>query len=156
MFPPQFLTVERIANGVEITSKKRLLEVLAGLLASAQPYLKDDTIFERLLERERLGSTGLGHGVALPHARIKDLGEAIGAFVHLRRSVDFEAIDDQPVDLAFAMLVPEAASEVHLQLLAQLAGLFGEDAFRERLRHADDPQALLVLLNGDADLAPDG
>ncbi len=69
MFPPQFLTVDRIAGGVEITSKKRLLEVLAGLLSSAQPQLHTDTILERLLERERLGSTGLGHGVALPHAR---------------------------------------------------------------------------------------
>jgi len=156
MFPPQFLTVERIANGVEITSKKRLLEVLAGLLASAQPQLKDDTIFERLIERERLGSTGLGHGVALPHARLKDLGEAIGAFIHLRRAVDFDAIDDQPVDLAFAMLVPETASEVHLQLLAQLAGLFGEDRFRALLRGAEDPQTLLALLNSGADQAPDG
>lgn len=156
MFPPQFLTVERIASGVEITSKKRLLEVLAGLLASAQPHLKDDTIFERLIERERLGSTGLGHGVALPHARLKDLGEAIGAFIHLRRAVDFDAIDDQPVDLAFAMLVPETASEVHLQLLAQLAGLFGEDSFRALLRGAEDPQTLLALLNSGADQAPDG
>ncbi|MGB7551508.1 MAG: PTS sugar transporter subunit IIA [Chromatiaceae bacterium] len=156
MFPPQFLTVDRIAGGVEITSKKRLLEVLAGLLSSAQPQLHTDTILERLLERERLGSTGLGHGVALPHARVQEAGEAIGAFVQVRQAVDFDAIDEQPVDLAFAMLVPEAATEVHLQLLAQLAGLFGEEEFRERLRQTDEPVALLALLLGGANLSPDG
>lgn len=156
MFPPQFLTVERIAGGVEITSKKRLLEVLAGLLSSAQPQLRTDTILERLLERERLGSTGLGHGVALPHARIKDAKEAIGAFIQLRQPVDFDAIDEQPVDLAFAMLVPEAATEVHLQLLAHLAGLFGEEGFRERLRQATDPSALLRQLQEGANPAPGG
>ncbi len=156
MFPPQFLAVERVAAGVEITSKKRLLEVLAGLLASAHPQLKAESIFEHLLERERLGSTGLGHGVALPHARIKDAKEAIGAFIQLRQPVDFDAIDEQPVDLAFAMLVPEAATEVHLQLLAHLAGLFGEEGFRERLRQATDPSALLRQLQEGANPAPGG
>lgn len=156
MFPPQFLTVERIAGGVEITSKKRLLEVLAGLLSSAQPQLHTNTILERLLERERLGSTGLGHGVALPHARIKEADEAIGAFVQVRHPLDFDAIDEQPVDLAFAMLVPEAATEVHLQLLGQLAGLFGNQEFRERLRQTNEPAILLGLLLGGANLSPDG
>ncbi|MFZ1539160.1 MAG: PTS sugar transporter subunit IIA [Chromatiaceae bacterium] len=156
MFPPQFLTVERIAGGVEVTSKKRLLEVLAGLLSSAQPQLHTDSILERLLERERLGSTGLGHGVALPHARVKEAGEAIGAFVQVRHPLDFDAIDEQPVDLAFAMLVPEAATEVHLQLLAQLAGLFGDEEFRGRLRQTNEPATLLGLILGGADLSPDG
>lgn len=156
MFPPQFLAVERIASGVEISSKKRLLEVLAGLLASAQPSLNADELLVRLLERERLGSTGLGHGVALPHARVKDLRESIGAFVRLRHPVDFEAIDEQPVDLAFAMLVPEAASEIHLQLLAQLADLFGEDSFRDLLRQADASQAIFDLLMAGAGQYPDG
>lgn len=156
MFPPQFLTVERIAGGVEITSKKRLLEVLAGLLSSAQPQLHTNTILERLLERERLGSTGLGHGVALPHARIKEADEAIGAFVQVRHPLDFDAIDEQPVDLAFAMLVPEAATEVHLQLLGQLAGLFGNQEFRERLRQTNEPAILHGLLLGGANLSPDG
>lgn len=156
MFPPQFLAVERIASGVEISSKKRLLEVLAGLLASAQPSLNTDELLVRLLERERLGSTGLGHGVALPHARVKDLRESIGAFVRLRHPVDFEAIDEQPVDLAFAMLVPEAASEIHLQLLAQLAGLFGEESFRDLLRQSEAPQAIFDLLMAGAGQHPDG
>ena len=156
MFPPQFLTVERIAGGVEITSKKRLLEVLAGLLSSAQPQLHTNTILERLLERERLGSTGLGHGVALPHARIREADEAIGAFVQVRHPLDFDAIDEQPVDLAFAMLVPEAATEVHLQLLGQLAGLFGNQEFRERLRQTNEPAILHRLLLGGANLSPDG
>jgi nitrogen PTS system EIIA component len=156
MFPPQFLTVERIASGVEITSKKRLLEVLAGLLSSAQPQLRTDTIFERLLERERLGSTGLGHGVALPHARVREADTAIGAFVQVRQAVDFDAVDARPVDLAFAMLVPESATEAHLQILAQLAGLFGEDDFREQLRQTNDPSTFLRLFLGNTSSSSGG
>lgn len=156
MFPPQFLAIERVAGGQDITSKKRLLEVLAGLLASALPHLNAEAIFERLVERERLGSTGLGHGVALPHARVKEVGEAVGAFVQLRQAADFDAIDDEPVDLAFAMLVPEAATETHLHLLAQLAAMFGEDGFRSRLRHTEDPAALFDILIAGVGQTPDG
>jgi PTS system nitrogen regulatory IIA component len=86
----------------------------------------------------------------LPHARIKDATEAIGAFVQLRQAVEFDAIDEQPVDLVFAMLVPEAATEVHLQLLAHLAGLFGDESFRERLRQATDSGGLLRQLQEGA------
>jgi PTS system nitrogen regulatory IIA component len=143
MFPPQFIALERIGNGLEIASKKRLLEVLAELLASDVPGLTPDTVFEQLLERERLGSTGLGHGIALPHARMKDVNEALGAFVQLRDGVDFDAIDDRPVDLAFAMLVPDSASEVHLQLLS-------------KLREAGDRQGILKLLVDNEEQTPDG
>lgn len=156
MFPPQFIALERIGNDLQIASKKRLLEVLAGLLANDIPDLEATVIFERLLERERLGSTGLGHGIALPHARMKHLKEAVGAFVQLRTGVAFDAIDEQPVDLAFAMLVPESASEVHLQLLSKLAILFDNEALRERLRRAPDREALFQVLSGQEQSMPDG
>jgi len=148
MFPPQFIVASRIGNRLDLGSKKRLLEVLGELLAADQPGLNPETVFERLLERERLGSTGLGHGVALPHARVKEISEAVGAFVQVQQPVDFDAIDDQPVDLAFALLVPEAATEVHLQLLASLAAMFSDPELRERLRRAASPEELLDLLTG--------
>lgn len=143
MFPPDFITETRIARGLELTSKKRLLEALAKLLAHTHPALNPDLVFERLLERERLGSTGLGHGIALPHARIKDVQDALGAFVSTTKGVDYDAMDGEPVDLAFALLVPETATEEHLRLLAQLAGLFNDPRVRKRLRDADSTDGIL-------------
>jgi PTS system nitrogen regulatory IIA component len=156
MFPPQFIASERIGNNLEIASKKRLLEVLAELLASDTPGLSPEAVFERLLERERLGSTGLGHGIALPHARMKDVDAAVGAFAQLRSGVDFDAMDDQPVDLAFAMLVPESASEIHLQLLSKLATMFDKSELRQQLRDAGDQQTILGLLVSGEGQTPDG
>jgi PTS system nitrogen regulatory IIA component len=147
MFRPDFINESRIGCGLEIASKKRLLETLARLLANGHPRLEPDLIFERLLERERLGSTGLGHGIGLPHARVKEVTESIGAFVSLTRGVDYDAVDGEPVDLAFALLVPETATEEHLQLLAQLAGRFSDPLTRKRLREADSAAAILHVLD---------
>ncbi|WP_373508764.1 PTS sugar transporter subunit IIA [Thiocapsa sp.] len=146
MLSPDLINEARIARGLEISSKKRLLETLAELLAKDHPRLSTENVFERLLERERLGSTGLGHGVALPHARIKEVSQVLGAFVQTTRGVDYDAADDEPVDLAFALLVPETATEEHLQLLAYLASRFSEPATRARLREATSPTAILDLL----------
>ncbi|EGV19253.1 MULTISPECIES: PTS sugar transporter subunit IIA [Thiocapsa] len=146
MLSPELINEARIGQGLEISSKKRLLETLAELLANDHPRLSTENVFERLLERERLGSTGLGHGVALPHARIKEVSQVIGAFVQTTRGVDYDAADGEPVDLAFALLVPETATEEHLQLLAYLAGRFSESATRSQLRDADSPAAILDLL----------
>jgi nitrogen PTS system EIIA component len=148
MFPPHFIIAARIGTGLEIGSKKRLLEVLGELLATDDPVLQPETVFERLLDRERLGSTGLGHGIALPHARMKDLREAIGAFVQLQHGIDFDAIDEKPVDLAFALLVPESATEMHLQLLSRLATMFSDPALRDRLRRMASADDILGLLEG--------
>lgn len=147
MLSPDLISETRIGCGLEITSKKRLLETLAELLASDHPRLHTETVFERLLERERLGSTGLGHGIALPHARIKEVTEVLGAFAQTVCGVDYDATDGEPVDLAFALLVPEAANDEHLRLLAHLASLFNDPAIRERLREADSPALLLQVLN---------
>lgn len=146
MFPDDFIAAERIGQGVEIASKKRLLEVLAGLLAIGHPELNADDVFQRLLERERLGSTGLGHGIALPHARIRELDQPLGAFVSIQQGVDYDAADGEGVDLAFALLVPEAATGEHLELLARLAGLFSDPVVRKQLREAESSQAILHLL----------
>ena len=142
MFPPNFIEAERIGCRLEIGSKKRVLQQLGELLASSTPGLSPEAVFDHLLERERLGSTGLGHGIALPHARMPQLGRAVGAFVQLRTGVDFNAIDDLPVDLAFGLLVPQDATEAHLQLLAKLASMFSNDILCEKLRNGADAQEL--------------
>lgn len=143
MFPPQFLVASRIGSRQKIGSKKRLLEVLAEFLCADHPNLNPEKVFEHLRERERLGSTGLGHGIALPHARMRNVTEAIGAFVQVQKGVSFDAIDDKPVDLAFALLVPESANEVHLQLLSQLATIFSDAQLRQNLRESQSPEEML-------------
>ena len=143
MFPPDFIDADRIGCRLEVASKKRVLEHLGGLLASSAPNLMSEAVFDRLLERERLGSTGLGHGIALPHARMPEVKKAVGAFVQLVDGVDFDAVDDQPVDLAFALLVPQEATEEHLQLLAKLAAMFNNTQFCDMLREAGDQQQIL-------------
>jgi nitrogen PTS system EIIA component len=147
MFRPDFITERRIGCGLALTSKKRLLETLAHLLAADHPHLEPDLVFDRLLDRERLGSTGLGHGIALPHARVKEVTQSIGAFVSVATGLDYDAADGEPVDLAFALLVPEAATEEHLQLLAQLAGRFNNPQLRQRLREATSPAAILHVFD---------
>jgi len=146
MFPENFIVAERVRCGVDANSKKRVLEQMGDLFSGISPELTQDLVFDRLLERERLGSTGLGEGVALPHARMREVDQAYGAFLQLEKGVTFDAVDDQPVDLAFGLLVPEAATQEHLQLLAHLATLFSDSEVCERLRQAKDPRAVLAEL----------
>ena len=142
MFPEGFLVTDRIDCQTDIGSKKRVLEQLGKLLSNANPELTQDLVFDALLDRERLGSTGLGQGIALPHARMRQVEQPIGAFVQLATSVDFDAIDDQPVDMAFALLVPESATESHLQLLAGLAAMFSDNELTTKLRAARSPETI--------------
>ena len=130
-------------------SKKRVLERAAHLLSVADTTLTEG-IFERLLERERLGSTGLAGGVALPHARMPGVSGSHGAFIRLAEPIDFDSLDGQPVDLVFALLVPEEATEEHLRLLAELAGLFKDPDTCERLRQGDAKQVLDLLTHKSA------
>jgi len=131
------------------SSKKRLLERSAHLLAPDDSE-QAERVFERLLERERLGSTGLSGGVALPHARVPGISKTRGAFIRLTQAIDFDAMDGQAVDLVFALLVPEEATEEHLQLLAQLASLFKQADFCQQLRTADAKQAHELLTGHSA------
>lgn len=133
---------ERVRCGVHITSKKRSLEVLSVLLAQTEGEPTDRTIFEHLIGRERLGSTGLGKGVALPHARVDGIDEARGALIKLDQPIDFDAIDKQPVDLLFALVVPRHFTDEHLRILAALAELFSDHAFCDRLRSSQTAEEL--------------
>ncbi len=145
MVPADLITESRVLSRCEAASKKRLLETLAELLADGDSMLSSTAVFDRLLERERLGSTGLGQGIALPHARVRGIRTPIGAFVQLQGPVAFDAIDDRPVDLAFGLLVPDATDEQHLQLLATLAAAFDDPAVREALRAAEGNRQLLTV-----------
>ncbi|MCA6060024.1 MULTISPECIES: PTS IIA-like nitrogen regulatory protein PtsN [Oceanospirillaceae] len=134
------LTPERSLIDAPVSSKKKLLEYLAGFIAEQLSDSSADDIYERLLSRERLGSTGIGEGIAIPHCRLKQCDQAMGVLLRLVEPVDYDAIDRKPVDLVFALLVPEEATEQHLQVLAMLARNFSEPAYREALRKAPDAQ----------------
>lgn len=142
------LTSERIICNVNLSSKKAALEALSGLIASASIRLDEQEVFNSLLTRERLGGTGLGNGIALPHGRLKDGLPTIAAFIKLKQGVDYDAVDHQPVDLIFALLVPEHSTEEHLQVLAQLAEMFNKPEFLTQLRREESEEAIYGLLTG--------
>ncbi len=141
-----FITVDRIACSPQASSKKRGLELLSELLVKGDPALAETEVFDCLLARERLGSTSIGHGVAIPHGRLANLEHTIAAFIRLEPGVDFDAMDGEAVDLLFAVAVPAESSEEHLQLLAALANLFADASLRERLRAAPTAEELHRLL----------
>ena len=138
------LSPERVRLGVRARSRKRLLELASDLLAEDDVDAR--AIYSSLCSRERIGSTGLGHGVAIPHGRLGAAETARGAFLMLNDGIDFDAPDNAPVDLVFALVVPEHHHEEHLQLLAQLAGLFSSDERRTELRDATSGAAVMELL----------
>src|SRR5207244_11351539 len=141
----QILPPSQVLVSVEATSKKRAFEE-AGLLFENLHGLNRALITDSLFARERLGSTGLGHGVAIPHCRIKGLKEALGAFIRLSQPVPFDAPDGAPVTLAFVLLVPEKATEKHLQILSELAQMFSDRALREAMMAAKDAAELHPLV----------
>lgn len=142
----EIISPSRVRCAQEVRSKKAVLEMLAELIAEADPDLGREDVFNSLLSRERLGSTGLGHGVAIPHGRVQHGHRTLGAFVQARSAIDFDAIDREPVDLFFALLVPEQSTEEHLQVLARLAEMFSQDRFLEELRAQSTPEAVHALL----------
>jgi len=149
----QLLPPPNVVVGLEAGSKKRVFEQI-GLLFENHQGLARSVVYDALFAREKLGSTGLGQGIAIPHGRIKGLREAVGAFVRLAQPIQFEAPDGKPVDLIFVLLVPEAATEFHLRLLSELAQMFSDRAFREALQQAGDAAvAHTLFVNWSSDAA---
>ena len=138
----QLLTQACTIEGAAWSSKKRVLEQASELLSSQFDHLDVDAIYNGLLSRERLGSTGLGGGIAIPHCRLQDCDKVTGALIHLKDPVDFDARDNQPVDLIFVLLAPEEAHDSHLQALARVAGLLQDESNLQRLRRAGSAEAL--------------
>ena len=140
------LSISRIRLNVSAPSKKRMLEELARLLSHNRPDLHRDTVFQVLNERERLGSTGIGDGIALPHGRLNGLTEPLAAVIRLRQALDFDSVDDRPIQLIVGLLVPANATEQHLNILASLAETFNNTEQREAIFRARDAQTLFALL----------
>lgn len=141
-----FLTTDRIACNVDAHSKKRALEELSELISHDQQSISATDIFDCLLSRERLGGTGIGFGVAIPHGRLKDSNHSTAALVQLNNGIDFDAIDNEPVDLLFALVVPEQATEDHLKILALLAAMFKDEELRSHMREAKNPEEIMQLI----------
>ncbi len=138
----QVLTVERTLVGAPGNSKKKTLELISQHLESLHPALSADEVFTSLTERERLGSTGFGNGVAIPHCRLASCPDAIGMLIRLDSPISFDAMDQKPVDLLFALVVPQEANNEHLQLLSHIAERFSDDHRLHALRDATTPEAL--------------
>ncbi|MDO5647011.1 PTS sugar transporter subunit IIA [Paracoccus sp. (in: a-proteobacteria)] len=130
----------------QVTSKKRLFQELAEL-ANTQYALNPTEVLDALQERESLGPTGVGHGVALPHARLHGLDTVVGMFLRLEKPLDFDAVDRQPVDLVFALLAPETGGVDHLKALALVSRTLRDADLRNKLRANDDPTALHAVLS---------
>ena len=139
------LTLERTQLGAQCSSKKRVIQHVADFLADKIMDAQSDDIYERLINREKLGSTGIGEGIAIPHSRLSECEDTLGALFVLESPVDFDSIDRSPVDIVFVLLVPAEATEQHLQTLSMLAQKFNQESFRDRLRQATSSNELFQI-----------
>ena len=140
------LTPGRSLVNVPGGSKKRVLETIANLIGREVPEMDSQTVFESLVAREKLGSTGFGNGIAIPHCRLSNCAAPVSAVIHLDAPVEFDAIDGAPVDLLFVLLVPQAATDEHLELLRQIASMLDRAEVRDRLRSAESGETLYQVV----------
>ncbi|MGM0766971.1 MAG: PTS IIA-like nitrogen regulatory protein PtsN [Pseudomonadota bacterium] len=136
---------------VPASSKKRVLEFIAEQVNHQDATLSETQIFNNLISRERLGSTGIGQGIAIPHCRLEGLDRVVGVLLTLEEGVGFDAIDNQPVDLVFALIVPKEATSEHLELLSQLAEQFNDRGFCDQLRQCTEARTLYSRMTGNPD-----
>jgi len=134
-----------VIASLKVQGKKHLLQELSAR-AALVTRLPERKIFETLTERERLGTTGVGQGIAIPHGRLADIEEIAGVFARLETPIDYDAVDNQPVDLVFLLLAPEQAGADHLKALARVSRLLRNQAVCEKLRAANKPEALYAIL----------
>lgn len=144
-FLTDILSPERTVCHAPGASKKRLFETIARIISEDQPSLAYEEVFSQLIAREKLGSTGLGQGIAIPHCRVDACAQPLGTLITLEQAIDFDAPDDQPVDLLFALLVPGEAHQQHLDILANVARLFSQADLCQQLRAAKDSNALFEV-----------
>ncbi|MBB5203020.1 PTS system nitrogen regulatory IIA component [Inhella inkyongensis] len=140
------LPAQNVQVDIDATSKKRVFEQ-AGLLFENHQAVSRAVVTDNLFARERLGSTGLGHGVAIPHGRIKGLKNPLAAVLRVQQPIGFDAPDDEPVSLLIVLLVPEAATQRHLEILSEIAEMLSERELRERLKTETDPAVLHQLIS---------
>lgn len=140
------LTLGRSVVNAPGGSKKKALEQIATLISKQVPELEMQEVYEALIAREKLGSTGFGNGIAIPHCRLKGCETPVSALLHLDAPIDFDAIDGAPVDLLFVLLVPQAATDAHLELLRQIASMLDRKEVRDKLRSASSNEALYQVV----------
>lgn len=143
----ELISAESVIPDLRASSKKQALQDLARRAADITG-LHERAIFDVLMERERLGTTGVGNGIAIPHGKMANLDRLYGLFARLENSVDFQSIDEQPVDLIFLLLAPESAGADHLKALARVSRLLRDGSVCEKLRGTNDAEALFALLTG--------
>ena len=141
----QLLPETNVVIDLDVSSKKRVFEQV-GLIFENNNHIARSQVFDSLFAREKLGSTGLGQGIAIPHGRIRDLKDAVGAVLRMRQPIPFDAPDGQNVSIIFVLLVPDRATDMHLQILSELAQMFSEKAFREKLLAAPTASELHRLI----------
>ncbi len=142
----EILSSDSILCCQTLTSKKTALEELSKLLANKDTTLSYIEVLDCLLAREKLGSTGLGNGIAIPHGRLKGGKKTIAAFMQLQYGIDYDAVDQAPVDLLFALLVPEDSTDEHLQILSHLAEMFSVTETLERLKSGSTTDGIFKIL----------
>lgn len=152
MIIQHILTPERTLSGVLGVSKKKTLEFIAETLSKEVPVINASELFEALVTREHLGTTGVGNGVALPHCRFKACPEPTGLFIRLEEPIDFDSIDRSPVDLVFALIVPDGDNQQHLEILQSLAERFSAQNILDQLRGAPDAMNLFEIITADSPL----
>ncbi len=140
------LQQDAIIPALKVNSKKQLLQELAAKAARITG-VPEREVFDVILQRERLGSTGVGHGIAIPHGKLASITSIVGVFARLDNPVDFEALDDQPVDLVFLLLAPEGAGADHLKALSRIARVLRDPELVAKLRATDSDTAIYTFLN---------
>jgi PTS system nitrogen regulatory IIA component len=150
----QILPLPNVVIEMDLASKKRVFEQV-GLLFENNHNIARAQVFDSLFSREKLGSTGLGQGVAIPHGRVKGLKNAVGALVRMKAPIPFDAPDGQGVGLIFILMVPDRATDLHLQILSELAEMFSDKTFREQLNAAPAASDLHALISNWRPHAPD-
>jgi PTS system nitrogen regulatory IIA component len=146
MLPEQLIRPENVLCNARARGKKHCLEILSELLAQSNPAIANEEIFSRLIERERLGCTSLGRGVAFPHCRVPGATRSSGALIRLSVPVDFDAGDGEPVDLVFGLMVPETVDESHHDDISRITACLQDEALRSRLRAASSSHALYEVI----------
>jgi len=148
MLIKEILKPERTLHSVKANSKKRLLERIAQQFSDTNPNLNENELFDAFIERERLGSTGIGEGVAIPHCRINHCNQTMGMLVLLDKGVDYDSLDSNKVDLIFALIVPEESNQEHLNTLKEIASAFHHEGLRDALRSTSNADELYQIAIG--------
>ena len=150
MYLKSILSLDCTQCAVQVNSKKRILQYISQIAHKKYPELQEQDILESLLGREKLGSTGIGKGIGLPHGRLSGVSKSVAVFLVTEKQLDFDAIDNKPVDIFCALFIPEQNCQEHLTTLSQIAKLLSDKALVKKMRHCTSNEQLYSLIMADA------